>query len=84
MSMPHFGAIEEFKRLVDECYKFMNKKRLPSRAKVCDQFCTEFRTEFRGTVTGDIRPKSNLLDAAPLLPHVDKRSGWQCHLLWLM
>ncbi len=39
--MPHFGAIEEFKRLADECYKLVNCKYFLNAPIVRDVFCTE-------------------------------------------
>ena len=68
--MPHFGAIEESKRLADDCYKSMNKKRLLSRQIVRDTFCTESCTEIRAGVTHRIRKNSYILTERRVVPHV--------------
>jgi hypothetical protein len=46
MSMPLFGAIEDFKRLARQCYKLMNASDLGKLRFIWDAFCTEPCTEF--------------------------------------
>jgi hypothetical protein len=72
--MPLFGAIEDKKRLVDECYKFMNYNDFANSRIEWDPFCT-------GTCTacvdgyGRCSVESNLLDVTGPPPAWCKDTG---------
>ena len=57
MSMPLFGAIEDFSKQVDERYNFMNRKCILNVRTIRTLFCTESCTIGSKGVTGDVRRK---------------------------